>query len=250
MGDRLEGKVVIVTGAARGLGAAVVRRFAAEGAAVLASDIRDELGRGVAEELQAAGYPVEYVRLDVALESDWEQGVASCAERFGGLDVLVNNAGIATTNAIHEETLESWQRVIDVNLTGVFLGMRAVIPLLRERGGGSIVNISSTWGLVGVVGAASYQASKAGVHLLSKNAALTYAADGIRVNSVHPGPIATPFAAEIGNDPEQADVVAITPLRRQADPDEIAAGILFLASDEASYVTGHGLVIDGGYTAP
>jgi 3alpha(or 20beta)-hydroxysteroid dehydrogenase len=245
-GRRLEGRVAIVTGASRGIGASIANRFISEGASVFVADVLDEAGDAVVAGARELGGTAVYAHLDVTSESDWVDAVAACQQILGRPSILVNNAGIVRFEAIHEETLAGWSQVLAVNLTGVFLGMRAVIPLMREGGGGAIVNISSMWGLVAVEGAAGYHASKAGVTTLSRNAAVTYASDGIRVNSVHPGQVRTPMTAETGSS-EWA--VPLTPLGRDASPDEIASGVAYLASDDASFVTGAALYIDGGYTA-
>jgi NAD(P)-dependent dehydrogenase (short-subunit alcohol dehydrogenase family) len=227
---RLDGEIAIVTGAARGIGASIVELFRREGAAVLATDVLDGAD----------------VRLDVTSEADWAAAVERCDASFGAPTVLVNNAGVVRLEAVEEETLEGWRAVLDVNLTGVFLGMRAVLPAMRAQRGGSIVNVSSIWGVVATEGAAAYHASKGGVTTLTKNAAVTYAADGIRVNSIHPGQVRTPMTEATGTEPL---VVARTPLRRAAAPDEIATAAVYLASRESSFVTGAALVVDGGYLA-
>ncbi|MBS1676551.1 MAG: glucose 1-dehydrogenase [Actinobacteria bacterium] len=248
MGDRLSGKVALISGAARGQGAAHAERFAEEGASVVLGDVRDELGEGVAKAISDRGLAAVYTHLDVTRTADWQAAVALAEERFGKLDVLVNNAGILGMASVTEETEEHWDKVIAVNQTGVFLGMKAAIPALRRAGGGSIINTSSIWGMVGAEDYISYQASKGAVTLMSKSAALTYAGDGIRVNSVCPGWVLTPMNDEEG--PEVAEFLAeATPLKRGAQPGEISHGLVYLASDEASFVTGTELVIDGGFIA-
>jgi NAD(P)-dependent dehydrogenase (short-subunit alcohol dehydrogenase family) len=250
-GERLAEKVAIVTGGAGGLGTAVVRRFCAEGASVLATDVVEDRGRSLADDLHAEGFRAAFARLDVTDEGAWQATVEGCIGTFGSApNVLVNVAGIAQTTAIAEETLADWSRVIDVNLTGVFLGMRAVIPHMRAAGGGSIVNVSSTWAETGFEGFAAYHASKGGVTSLTRNAAVTYAGDGIRVNAVSPGNIVTPMSAQGAGGAGLLDrILALTPLARGADPNEIASALVYLASDEASYVTGATFAVDGGYTA-
>jgi NAD(P)-dependent dehydrogenase (short-subunit alcohol dehydrogenase family) len=243
---RFAAKVVLVTGAARGMGAEIARRFCEEGASVLGGDVLDEVGEATFAELRATGHHGEYAHLDVANETDWRAWVTLALERIGPPDVLVNNAGTGTMVPLHEETLEEWRRIVDVNLTGVFLGMREVIPHMRERRAGAIVNTSSVWGIVAAAGGAAYHASKGGVTVLSKNAAVTYAADGIRVNSVHPGGIWTTMIQEAGTAPA---MVEQTPLGRIGQPGEVAETVLFLASEAASYVTGADLAVDGGFTA-
>jgi NAD(P)-dependent dehydrogenase (short-subunit alcohol dehydrogenase family) len=253
MGGRLDGKVAVITGAARGQGAAEARLFAREGARLVLGDILDEPLRKLAEELGAAGHAVLARRHDVTLEEDWEAALAEGVDRFGQIDVLINNAGIADPAGVEEVTREIWDRVIAVNQTGVWLGMKAVIPAMRRAGGGSIINISSIFGLVGSGACAAYHSTKGAVRLLTKTAALQYAPEGIRVNSIHPGFIDTPMIQDAAP-PEIAEhadqvVAAMTPLGRMGTSEEIAYGALYLASDESSFVTGAELVIDGGVTA-
>lgn len=237
---RLQGKVVLVTGAAGGIGHAVSELFAKQGAKVFASDIA----------LPAAPYSdgIDAIALDVTSETDWESAVDMIVERSGRLDVLINNAGIIAYEPLHELEMNAWIRMISVDQTGVFLGMREAVRVMRRQRSGSIVNISSIWGSAAVAGAHGYHAAKGAVRNMSKNAALTYVADGIRVNSVHPGFIHTPLT-----DLQDVDlndrVVASTPMKRGGRPIEVAYGCLFLASDEASYITGAELAIDGGYLA-
>jgi NAD(P)-dependent dehydrogenase (short-subunit alcohol dehydrogenase family) len=237
---RLQDKVVLVTGAASGIGHAVVELFASEGAQVIATDIVAPL----------AAYPtgVESLPLDVTSEGNWASTVAAIVAKHGRLDVLINNAGIIAYEPLHELGMEAWNRMIAVDQTGVFLGMREAVRVMRKQRQGSIVNISSIWGSAAVAGAHSYHAAKGAVRNMSKNAAMTYVGEGIRVNSVHPGFIATPLTdaqAKELND----QVIDATPMKRAGKPMEIAYGCLFLASDESSYVTGTELVIDGGYLA-
>ncbi len=236
--SRLDGKVALITGAAQGIGLAVARLFAREGAAVIASDVKT-----------AASDEFEVAHLDVSSPDDWERIVGTVLAKHGRIDVLVNNAGIvACYEPIHGTDLASWNKVIAVNQTGTFLGMQAVLPSMRQARKGSIINFSSIWGNVGVPGAAAYNAAKGAVRNMTKNAAVTYAPENVRVNSVHPGLILTPLvegqAEEMNN-----GIIAQTPMRRMGTPDEVAAGCLFLASDESSFVTGSELVIDGGYLA-
>jgi NAD(P)-dependent dehydrogenase (short-subunit alcohol dehydrogenase family) len=248
MSGRLAGKVALISGGARGQGAAHGELFAEEGASVLLADILDDEGEAAAAALVDRGFAVSYVHLDVTKDADWKAAVAVAEARYGKLDVLVNNAGILGMPGILEETEEHWNQVIAVNQTGVFLGMRAAIPALQRAGGGSIVNTSSIWGLVGAEEYIAYQATKGAVALMSKSAALTYVGDGIRVNSVCPGLVLTPMSAEEGPEVEAA-VAAATPMKRGARPREISQGLVYLASDESSYVTGTELVIDGGFLA-
>jgi NAD(P)-dependent dehydrogenase (short-subunit alcohol dehydrogenase family) len=198
-----------------------------------------------------AGGAAEYVALDVTQEADWTAAAATAVNQFGQLNVLVNNAGVSAAGRVEDVSLDEWNRVMEINSTGSFLGTRSVIPALRTAGGGSIVNISSQLGWVGTDNSSPhYQASKGAVRLLTKATAIQYADDGIRVNSVHPGPIATPMTARARTDPTRAArTVSRIPLGRFGKPEEVAYGVLFLASDEAAFITGSELVIDGGWTA-
>ena len=247
---RLEGKVALISGGARGMGATEARMFAQEGAKVVIGDVLDEEGRQTEEAINEAGGECVFVRLDVTDESAWEQAVAAAVSRFGKLDILVNNAGIARINNVENTSAEEWDLVMDINAKGVFLGTKSVIPALREAGGGSIVNISSIAGLVGGRTSA-YTASKEAVRLLTKSTAIQYARDGIRCNSVHPGVIESPMTLPIMLDSEAGrdEAAAWHPLGRIGQPEDIAYGVMFLASDEASFMTGSELVIDGGLTA-
>ena len=253
MAGRLDGKVALISGGARGMGACEGALFAREGAHVVLADVLEEETRKRVDELSAAGHQALALRLDVTSESDWEAAVAATEERFGQLDVLVNNAGIADPAGIEDTTREQWDRIIAVNQTGVWLGMKAAAPAMRRAGGGSMINISSIYGLVGSATSAAYHASKGAVRIVTKTAALQFAPDGIRVNSVHPGFIDTQMLRgtpkEISNEELDAMIAEITPLGRVGTAEEIANGVLFLASDESSFVTGSELVIDGGYTA-
>ena len=248
---RLEGKVAVISGGARGMGAVEARLFAKEGAKVVLGDILEVEGRKVESEIRAAGGEAIFVRLDVTSESDWKNAVDTAVARFGKLDVLVNNAGVSGHGRIEDVTLEMWNRVMNINSTGVFLGTRAVIPAMRRGGGGSIVNISSQLGLVGVDNSSpQYQASKGAVRLLTKATAIQYAKERIRANSVHPGPIVTPMTEGRRADPESYRLtVSRIPLGRYGEPEDVAYGVMYLASDESSFMTGAELVIDGGWTA-
>ena len=248
---RLAGKVALISGGARGMGAVEARLFAREGARVVLGDVLDAEGRAVEADIRKAGGEAVYVSLDVRREGDWKDAVEAAVSRFGRLDVLVNNAGVSGPGRIEDVTLAEWSRVMDVNATGVFLGTREAIPAMRRAGGGSIVNISSQLGLVGVDNSSpQYQASKGAVRLLTKATAIQYARDRIRANSVHPGPIVTSMTEARRRDPESyALTVSRIPLGRYGEPEEVALGVLYLASDEASFVTGAELVIDGGWTA-
>jgi 3(or 17)beta-hydroxysteroid dehydrogenase len=251
MPPRLDGKVALISGGARGIGAATARLFAQEGARVIVGDVLEPEGRALEAELSGRGGQAAFVSLDVTGEPDWERAVAAAVSRFGKLDILVNNAGIGGAGRVEDTTLEEWHRVMEVNATGVFLGTRAAIPALRRAGGGAIVNISSQLGLVGMDDSSpQYQASKGAVRLLTKHTALQYAKEGIRANSVHPGPIVTPMTEKRRADPAiRARMVSRIPLGRYGEAEEIAYGVLYLASDESRFVTGSELVIDGGWTA-
>jgi NAD(P)-dependent dehydrogenase (short-subunit alcohol dehydrogenase family) len=237
---RLKGKVALITGAASGIGHAVAELFSSEGATVIASDI--------ASPKQAYADGVEAMTLDVTNEQDWVRAVGAITRKHGRLDVLINNAGIIAYEPLDALGLDAWMRMIAVDQTGVFLGMREAIRVMRQARSGSIVNISSIWGSAAVGGAHAYHAAKGAVRNMTKNAAMTYVADGIRVNSVHPGFIDTPLTR--AQAPAlNAAVIAATPMKRGGTPLEVAYGCVFLASDEASYVTGAELAIDGGYLA-
>jgi len=252
---RVEGKVALITGAASGLGAASARRLAEEGAKVMLTDVAADAGRGVADQIAGAGGEAAFETHDVTSQADWEGVVAATLERFGRLDVLVNNAGVSGgMQALMSLDYETWRRVLAVNLDGVFFGLRYAGPAIAQGGGGSIVNISSILGKVGMAGAAAYCASKGGVALLTKAAALEWAPLGIRVNSVHPGFIDTPMVSgalqALENANEMTDmIVSRHALARLGVPREIGDAVLFLASDESSFMTGAELVVDGGYTA-
>jgi NAD(P)-dependent dehydrogenase (short-subunit alcohol dehydrogenase family) len=237
---RLQGKVALVTGAAGGIGYAVAELFTKEGATVVAGDIASP----------PKPYPsgVEAMTLDVTSEGEWATATATIVEKHSRLDVLINNAGIIAYEPLHELDIKDWAKMIAVDQTGVFLGMREAVRVMRRQKSGSIVNISSIWGSAAVAGAHSYHAAKGAVRNMSKNAAMTYVGDGIRVNSVHPGFIHTPLTDAQAPDLNDA-VIAATPMKRGGQPIEVAYGCLFLASDESSYITGIELVIDGGYLA-
>jgi 2,5-dichloro-2,5-cyclohexadiene-1,4-diol dehydrogenase 2 len=248
MAGRLEGKVALITGGASGIGAAHVKRFAEEGAKVISGDIQDELGVAVVEEVCAAGGEAIYTHLDVTDEDSWAAAVQLATSTFGGLTTLVNNAGIYHPGGVEEETREGWERMIAINQTGVWLGMKAALPALKASGNGAIANISSLFGIIGSPGSLSYHATKGAVRLISKSAALEFVGEGVRVNSVHPGQIETPIIGDLTPEADAAIKAAI-PMSRMGRPEDIANGSLYLCSDEAAYVTGTELVIDGGWSA-
>jgi NAD(P)-dependent dehydrogenase (short-subunit alcohol dehydrogenase family) len=242
---RLAETVALITGGARGQGAAHAHRLASEGAIVYAADVLDDEGQQEAKRLAAEGLDVTYVHLDISDEDGWASTVADLQNTHGRLDILVNNAGIIHVTPIAEETSEEWRRLIDINLTGAFLGIHHCLPLLRNSGRGSIINISSIFGPSGAIGYSAYAASKSGLLGLTRTAALELAPDRIRVNAICPGGVSTPMNA---NEPG-GGVVPETPLGRRADPAEISAAVAFLASPESSFVTGTELVVDGGFSA-
>lgn len=254
---RVEGKVAIVTGAASGMGEASARLLARQGAAVVVSDLQADKGRQVAEAIRIAGGRSLYAEHDVTSEAGWQSVMARTLEAFGGLHILVNNAGVgAPFGSVEDLSLDDWRRVMAVNMEGVFLGTKYGIEAMRKTGkGGSIVNFSSTMGLVGSPSTAAYVASKGGVKLFSKSAALHCAKEGygIRVNSICPGWIRTPMSSaaldKLAESGAGNKAVELTPLGRVGEPDDVAYGVLYLASDESGFVTGTELVIDGGYTA-
>ncbi len=252
---RVEGKVALVTGAALGIGRAASLILAREGARVAATDVLDAEGARLVEEIGAQGGTARYWHLDVAQESQVQAVVAEVIRAFGRIDVLVNNAGISgVSKPTHEITEQEWDRVQAVNVKGPFFCTKHVIPHMKRGGGGSIVNLSSIYGLIGAPDAPPYHASKGALRLMTKTDALLYASDRIRVNSVHPGFIWTPMVENFlksGGDVAagRKAIEALHPLGHMGDPDDIAYGIVYLASDESKFVTGSELVIDGGYTA-
>jgi NAD(P)-dependent dehydrogenase (short-subunit alcohol dehydrogenase family) len=248
---RLAGKVALISGGARGQGAVEARLFAQEGAKVVFGDILDDDGKRVEEEIRARGGEAIYVHLDVTQAQDWQRAVQTAESRHGKLDILVNNAGIAIRGTIEETTEADWDRIMAINLKGVFLGTKYAIPAMRRAGGGSIINISSGAGIAPAPGtSAAYAATKGGVRIFSKATAVQHASDNIRCNSVHPGPVDTPMVRGPHSDSARlAELTGRVPLGRLGTSEEIAYGVLYLASDESSYVTGSELVIDGGRTA-
>jgi 3alpha(or 20beta)-hydroxysteroid dehydrogenase len=246
---KLQGKVALITGAARGQGEAEARLFVEEGAQVVLGDMRDDLGKQVAESLGSAAL---YMNLDVSREESWADFCAGAVDAFGKIDVLVNNAGILMTGSIADTSLDEYMRVVQVNQVGVFLGMKSVLAAMTEAGGGSIVNISSVGGLAGCAGMVSYVSSKFAVRGMTKTAALEFGPLGIRVNSVHPGGVDTLMIApsEVGDlGSDGRDVYSGVPLQRICEPAEIAKLVAFLASDESSYCTGSEFTADGGMLA-
>ena len=248
---RLEGKAALISGGAQGQGESEVRLFAKEGARIVFGDILDAKGKKVEAEINEAGGVAKYVHLDVTDEKDWNSAAKLLSKLYGKLDILVNNAGIAMVGKnLEEVTSEEWDRIQEVNSKGVFLGVKAALPYMKASGGGSIVNISSMAGIVGVPGISAYTASKGAVRLLTKSIAIEYGAHNIRCNSVHPGYIETEMISGLlANSEAMTNRLAITPLGIFATAHDVALSVLYLASDESRYVTGSELVIDGGITA-
>lgn len=251
---RVESKVAIVSGAAMGIGRAAALLLAKEGASVVVGDIDEAGGRNVVAEIEGQGGKARFIRLDVSKEEDWQAAMAVTLEAFGRLDIAVNNAGIAYNGTVESTSLEDWRHVQSINLDGVFLGTKYAIEAMRKHGGGgSIINLSSIEGLIGDPTLAAYNASKGGVRLFTKSSALHCARSGykIRVNSIHPGYIWTPMVKGLTAEDVAARqrLVDLHPVGHLGEPDDIAYGIIYLASDESKFMTGSELVIDGGYTA-
>ncbi|WP_344784640.1 glucose 1-dehydrogenase [Microbacterium kribbense] len=242
---RFDGRVALVTGGASGIGKATAARIAAEGGSVVIADVQDAAGAAVVTQIENSGGKAAFVHLDVTSESGWADAVAATVAKFGRLDILVNNAGIGDTEPIEVTTLDTWNKVVAVTQTSVFLGMKAAGAALKESGNGSVVNVSSMYGIVGSGVSPAYHAAKGAVRLLTKTTALGWATEGVRVNSVHPGFIDTPILGDTDRDM----LIAGTPMARLGKPEEIAAMITFLASDDASFATGAEFIVDGGYTA-
>ena len=248
---RVAGKVALISGGAGGIGAATAKLLAEEGAAVVIADLLEDEGRATEAMIAESGGKALFVNLDVTSEDSWGNAVQAAVASFGKLDILVNNAGVSRRFGVEETSAQEWDYVMDVNVKGVFLGTKAAIPEMRKAGGGSIINISSQLGLVGMgESSPQYQASKGAVRLLTKSTAIQYAGEGIRANSVHPGPIITPMT-EAGRADQDRNELTLSriPLGRHGEPGDVAYGVLFLASDESSFMTGSELVIDGGSTA-
>ncbi|MED3574193.1 glucose 1-dehydrogenase [Cytobacillus praedii] len=247
---RLNDKVAIITGAASGQGAVEARLFAKEGAKVVATDINEEALQTIIEEIKTAGGQAIAIKHNVVIEEEWKNVMSQAIEAFGKIDILVNNAGVAPSTPLEHTSLDEWRKVMDINMTSVFLGTKLVVPEMRKAGGGSIINISSMAGLVGTGAANAYPASKGAVRIFTKSSAVEFSRENIRVNSVHPGVIETPMTKDVlANDEWSAGLKAATLIPRWGKAEDVAYGVLYLASDESSFVTGSELIIDGGYTA-
>jgi cyclopentanol dehydrogenase len=254
---RLENKLALITGAAAalpgdlsGFGGAAAWAFVREGARVVLADINDDLGERSAAAIRAAGFDAHYLHLDVTNANDWDAAIDDTAARFGDLNILVNNAGTAAPFTVEDTTEALWDQQMNVHAKGVFLGTKAAIPSMRRAGGGSIINVSSIYGIVGSPGSTAYHAAKGAIRTFTKAAAVQYAPEKIRVNSLHPGYAVTPLTQEIFAKETVSDwLLGRIPMQRLADASDLVGGIVFMASDEARYMTGAELVIDGGVTA-
>lgn len=248
--DRVDGKVTIITGAGMGMGRAHALLLAREGARVVVTDVDSNAGEETVQLVLGAGGEARFLKHDVTDELSWQEVMRHVDDAYARVDVLVNNAGILLLKPVHETTLEEWDRIFAVNTRGVFLGTKHVLPLMQKAGRGSIVNISSIYGIIGAPNAAAYEATKGAVRLLTKATAVDYAPFGIRANSVHPGVIRTHMTAHLMADPEtEKALLGPTIMARSAAPEEVSTAVLFLASDESSFMTGAEVVVDGGYTA-
>ena len=247
---RVQDKVILVTGGAMGMGQSHSELLASQGAWVFVADVNQTQGQSTVDCIRKNGGKADFLKLDVTQEADWNAAVNQIVERAGRLDVLVNNAGILILKPVQDTSNQEWDRIFDVNVRSVFIGTRAAIPVMQKQGGGTIVNVSSIYGLVGAPGASAYEASKGAVRLFSKSCAVDLAPFNIRVNSVHPGVIETQMTKALLDDPAVRPLLlGPTLLKRPAQPIEVSQAVLFLASDESSFVHGAELVVDGGYTA-
>lgn len=247
---RVQDKVILVTGGAMGMGQSHSELLASQSAWVFVADVNQTQGQSTVDGIRKNGGKADFLKLDVTQEADWNAAVNQIVERAGRLDVLVNNAGILILKPVQDTSNQEWDRIFDVNVRSVFIGTRAAIPVMQKQGGGTIVNISSIYGLVGAPGASAYEASKGAVRLFTKSCAVDLAPFNIRVNSVHPGVIETQMTKALLNDPAVRPLLlGPTLLKRPAQPIEVSQAVLFLASDESSFVHGAELVVDGGYTA-
>ena len=248
--DRLSGRTAIITGAASGIGKATAHRLASEGANVVITDINDDAGKAVVADLMGQGFTASFMHHDVTKAEDWQRVIDDTVAAYSGLDILVNNAGMGDLLDIDAATLSDWDRTIAIDQTSIFLGMKLASPHLKASGHGSVVNISSIFGISGGFGTSpAYHAAKGAVRTLTKNVALLWAQQGVRVNSVHPGFIDTPILRETKGTPFEQVMLDMTPMGRLGRPEEIAAAVAYLASDDASFVTGCELAVDGGYLA-
>ena len=247
---RLDGRTAIVTGAASGIGKATVHRLASEGANVVVTDINDAAGDAVVADLRDQGFEATYMHHDVAKADEWQRVIDDTVAAYGSLDILVNNAGMGDLLDIDEAPIEDWDRTIAIDQTSIFLGMKLASPHLKASGHGSVINISSIFGISGGFGTSpAYHAAKGAVRTMTKNVALLWAQQGVRVNSVHPGFIDTPILDAARGTPFEKVMIDLTPMGRLGQPEEIAAAVAYLASDDASFVTGCELAVDGGYLA-